>query len=113
MVDEGQDLTLELYRILIRIARHVSIFADFNQMIKENRESESELLSLLNGSIPLKKVALNENFRNTQSIHDFAEKYLVQIPNKKPSVSTQSKEIPRPLISAFQRRSIEQNQKLY
>ncbi|HNT67154.1 MAG TPA: AAA family ATPase [bacterium] len=83
MVDEGQDLPLELYRILIRIARHVSIFADFNQMIKENRESESELLSLLNGSIPLKKVALNENFRNTQSIHDFAEKYLVQIPEQK------------------------------
>ena len=84
MVDEGQDLPIELYKVLVKISRHLSVFADFNQEINTNNSTtESEITSLLEKNGKIKHVNLTENFRNPQSIHNFAEKYLVKSPEEK------------------------------
>ncbi len=82
MVDEGQDLPLDLYNMLRKLCKHMTIFADFNQKIsnKENGNSDVEtgIKNILNAEDKkIKCVELFENFRNTESIHNFAEKYLV------------------------------------
>jgi len=41
VVDDGQDLAPEFYEILLKVACHITVFADFRQKISENITSES------------------------------------------------------------------------
>ena len=48
LVDEGQDLTPQVYEILSLVAQHITVFVDPQQKIFENGASESFILDKLN-----------------------------------------------------------------
>jgi superfamily I DNA/RNA helicase len=47
LVDDGQDLALEAFEILKMTARHITVFADFQQKIVENQTTESTISDTL------------------------------------------------------------------
>jgi len=50
--DDGQDLAPEAFEILLRVADHLTVFADFQQKIKKNSTSEEFIASQVGVSRP-------------------------------------------------------------
>lgn len=89
LVDEGQDLILETYEILQHIARHVTVFADYQQQIYENGANDRTIFEAL--SVHPQNVTLLGTYRNSPDVAHLASyfidnkekqlQYLAQIKN--------------------------------
>lgn len=65
VIDEGQDMPKEFYAILRMISRTMTVFADENQQITDDRSTIDEI----RGTTGITSTAhLNRNFRNTRAI---------------------------------------------
>jgi superfamily I DNA/RNA helicase len=74
LVDEGQDLPGEAYRLISRAARHVTVFADYTQRLYSGGANLGDVASSLgvaNGAITLVK-----NLRSSLSVARLAAQFL-------------------------------------
>lgn len=75
LVDEGQDLSLNTYKILKELTPSLSISADNAQQInnRENATNEEEILELFSG---LARYELDEVFRSAYELYRFAIQFV-------------------------------------
>lgn len=69
IIDEGQDLKPAILQWLSLITKHISIFADPNQPLKEECSDIGEIEYIFQW---IHKEILDRNFRNTKEIYEFA-----------------------------------------
>ncbi len=74
IVDEGQDLSAEAYRLLTLAARHVTVFADDAQRLYEQGLGRGEGLSIL--GVPRESAGLLKNLRNSAGVSRVAHCFL-------------------------------------
>jgi len=74
LVDDGQDFTLEVYNILRLAARHITVFADFQQKIVENGTSEISILEAL--KLEKSEKMLSGTYRNAPYVVDLASCFI-------------------------------------
>ena len=74
LVDDGQDLTPEVYKILSLAARHVTVFADFQQKIAETRASEPLILEAL--SLKERGSTFSGTYRNAPHVANLASHFI-------------------------------------
>jgi len=79
IVDEGQDIIVDAYRLLVALSNsNVSVGADNAQQISYNKcSTEEDILSIIGD---VKKIELDENFRNSYSIFNFARQFVPNNP---------------------------------
>jgi len=74
LVDEGQDLTSDAYRLLAKCARHVTVFADDAQRLYESGVDLPEAVSTL--GLSRQSANLLRNLRNSQKVAKVAAAFL-------------------------------------
>lgn len=74
LVDEGQDLPKEAYRLFARAARHVTLFADYTQRLYSGGAPLKEALTGL--GIRSDPVTLMQNLRSSNNITALAAQFL-------------------------------------
>jgi superfamily I DNA/RNA helicase len=89
LVDEGQDMIPESFEILRHIARHVTVFADYQQQIYEGGANDTKIFEALN--LSAQSVSLLGTYRNSPDVALLAayfikndekrSQYLAQIKN--------------------------------
>ena len=75
-VDEGQDLAYQEYQLLVQLNQRqviFNIYGDTNQLLKEKRGIRS--WDRLCETFQMKEYTLNENYRNTNQITRFCNRY--------------------------------------
>jgi superfamily I DNA/RNA helicase len=77
IVDEGQDLALNVYKLLKEITPNLSVSADNAQKVYEYGTIEEDIVSIVTN---LKKIELNQNFRNSFEIYNFAKEFVPNNP---------------------------------
>jgi len=78
VVDEGQDLPLDFFRLATRISGNLTVFADENQAIFQGLNSSiAEIRKAVRKFSP-KEVHLVKNFRNTKRIAVFASLFMTE-----------------------------------
>ena len=78
VIDEGQDLSLDFYRLAVHISGNMTVFADENQAIFEGLNSTiREIRGALKKFDP-KEIKLTKNFRNTKNIAEFASLFVTK-----------------------------------
>ena len=77
MVDEGQDLELNVYKLLRELTSNLSVSADNAQKVYENGAMEEEIIEIVPN---LKKIELTQNFRNSFEIYNFAKEFVPNNP---------------------------------
>ena len=75
LVDEGQDLSPNAYKLFSKISDYVSVSADEAQMVN-NLERASTEADILNVLPKLQKITLDTIFRNSYEIYDFARQFV-------------------------------------
>lgn len=75
LIDEGQDLSINTYKLLKELTQNLNISADNAQRInnKEQATNEDDILTLFPN---LKKFELDEIFRSAFEIYDFAKQFV-------------------------------------
>ena len=74
IIDEGQDIIPQVYKLLVNLTSHLSVGADNAQKITYNKSStEDDILSIIGD---VQKIELDENFRNSYSIFNFARAFV-------------------------------------
>ena len=74
LVDEGQDLTPQVYEILKLAAHHITVFADPLQKIFEDGASETYILKTLN--VPKRNATLLSGYRNSPYVAQLASYFI-------------------------------------
>ena len=73
MVDEGQDLLPNVYKLLKELTTNLSVSADNAQKVYNDGASEEMIVEILPS---LQKIELNQNFRNSYEIYNFAKEFV-------------------------------------
>jgi len=75
LVDEGQDLSPNSYKLFKSIAKNISVSADEAQQInnKENASNEKDILNMLPN---LERYELDEIFRSAYELYNFARQFV-------------------------------------
>jgi superfamily I DNA/RNA helicase len=73
LIDEGQDLSNEAYRLLARAASHVTVFADYAQQLYGHGTSCHEAARILGVHSP---ILLGRNLRNASAVMRLAAQFL-------------------------------------
>lgn len=81
IVDEGQDLAVDFYRMARYTAQNITVFADENQKIVEENTTLREIEKAIGASEHLE---LRRNYRNTAEIAAVAAHYYAGAPTGKP-----------------------------
>jgi len=74
LVDEGQDLPLDAYRLLRKAARHVTVFADSTQKLFAEGADVTDAASAL--GISKEAITLTENLRSSLGVARLAAQFL-------------------------------------
>ncbi len=77
IVDEGQDLSLDFFRITRFIGKNVTVFADENQQLHDHNTTLNEIEKSIGAS---QHLVLRRNYRNTAEIAAVAAKYYAGAP---------------------------------
>jgi len=78
IIDEGQDIITVAYKLLTSLSDRISVGADDAQKISYNEcSTEDEILSIISD---VKKIELDENFRNSYNIFNFARQFVPHNP---------------------------------
>lgn len=70
IVDEGQDLPPEFYRLIRKLVGHMAVFADENQVLNKQNSTLAEIHKALGAGAASRR--LTRNYRNTVEIARFA-----------------------------------------
>jgi len=73
MVDEGQDLELNVYKLLQELTSNLSVSADNAQKVYEHGAMEETIIKIVPN---LKNIELSQNFRNSFEIYNFAKEFV-------------------------------------
>ncbi len=74
LVDEGQDLTPQVYEILCLAAKHITVFADPQQKIFQEGASETYILKIL--GLNRRNATLLEDYRNSPYVAQLASYFI-------------------------------------
>lgn len=91
IVDEGQDLPLDFFRLATWVARNITVFADENQKLTENQSTLEEIAAAIGAE---SRTTLTRNFRNTAEIARVAAHYYCGAPSGVPTPPTRSGALP-------------------
>jgi len=78
LVDEGQDLESNVYKLLKELTPNLSVSADNAQKVYSKGASEDDILKELPNNI--KRIELDQNFRNSFEIYNFAKEFVQNNP---------------------------------
>jgi len=81
LVDEGQDLTPDVYEILALVARHLTVFIDPKQQIFQDGADESFILNKLN--LNKRNITLLGAYRNSPYVARLASFFIADIESRK------------------------------
>ena len=99
IIDEGQDLSKEFFMLARHLAKHVTVFCDENQRLKEHEHSTIEDIRQ---AVDVAKVhLLTKNYRNTKEIAALAAHFYTGLPSGIPKPPTRSGA--RPVVYHFPR----------
>jgi superfamily I DNA/RNA helicase len=73
LVDEGQDLSLDFYRIIQWLARNITVFADENQKLFDDNSTLEEIEKNLGSGV--EHYRLTRNYRNTREVALLAREF--------------------------------------
>lgn len=74
LVDDGQDLTPEAFKILCLVAQHITVFADPHHKLSEEGASESQILDTL--KLNKGKFVLQGEYRNSRPVAELASFFI-------------------------------------
>ncbi|MGQ9681900.1 MAG: UvrD-helicase domain-containing protein [Anaerolineae bacterium] len=74
LVDEGQDLPADAFRLLVRVAKNVTVMADYNQSIFDGGAHMSEVVDIL--GVPRDATMLLRDYRNGEDVARVAACFL-------------------------------------
>ena len=74
VVDEGQDININFYKLIVKLSKNVTIFMDPNQSVFEDAITIPELLKIINKN---SYFTLTLNYRNSKKVADYTRKYAV------------------------------------
>jgi superfamily I DNA/RNA helicase len=77
LVDEAQDIPFDFFRIAVRVSKHLTVFADENQSIKQGVNASLANLRAATAKFQPVEIKLNTNHRNTKEISRFASLFAV------------------------------------
>ena len=72
VVDEGQDISIDFYKLIVKLSSYVTVFTDPNQSLFNNSITIPEILNILKKE---SYYTLTLNYRNSKKIVDFTRKY--------------------------------------
>lgn len=99
IVDEGQDLPNGLYLFIRNLCDHLTVFADEDQTISDNRQSsvaEIQKLARIKDTHVLRK-----NYRNSREIAELARHFFEGAPEMEPELPDKSRSGPKPALRGF------------
>jgi DNA helicase IV len=91
LVDEGQDLPLDFFRLSRFLAKNMTVFADENQQLWDQNTTIDEIAKAIK---PKEQMELKRNYRNTAEIAAVAAKYYSGSPTGIPDPPTRHGEQP-------------------
>lgn len=91
LVDEGQDLPLDFFRLSRFFAKNMTVFADENQQLWDQNTTIDEIAKAVR---PKEQMELRRNYRNTAEIAAVAAKYYSGSPTGMPDLPTRHGEQP-------------------
>ncbi|OZC48460.1 hypothetical protein CH289_18890 [Rhodococcus sp. RS1C4] len=91
LVDEGQDLSLDFFRLSHFLAKNVTVFADENQQLSDQNTTIDEIARAIK---PKERLELRRNYRNTVEIAKVAAAYYAGSPTGIPDLPTRHGERP-------------------
>lgn len=91
LVDEGQDLALDFYRLSRFLSKNITVFADENQQLSEQSTTIDEIAKAIK---PKERLELKRNYRNTVEIARVAATYYAGSPTGIPELPTRHGEQP-------------------
>lgn len=74
LVDDGQDLTPEAFKILSLVAQHITVFSDPLQKLHQEGSSESFILDTLN--LKKRRSFLQEDYRSSPAVAHLASHFI-------------------------------------
>ena len=77
LVDEAQDIPFDFFRIAVRVSKHLTVFADENQSIKQGVNASLANLRAATKKFEPVEILLDKNHRNTKEIARFAGLFAV------------------------------------
>jgi superfamily I DNA/RNA helicase len=77
LVDEAQDIPFDFFRIAVRVSKHLTVFADENQSIKQGVNASLTNLRAATAKFQPVEIKLSINHRNTKEISRFAGLFAV------------------------------------
>lgn len=78
IVDEGQDLSLDFFRLTRFLAKNITVFADENQQLQDHNTTLEEISKSIGA---VQHLELRRNYRNTAEIAAVAAKYYAGSPS--------------------------------
>ncbi|WP_062529114.1 3'-5' exonuclease [Demequina rhizosphaerae] len=91
IVDEGQDLPPDFFKLAKWIARNITVFADENQKLTENQSTLEEIARAI---VAESRTNLTRNYRNTAEIARVAAHFYCGGPTGMPAPPTRSGIVP-------------------
>lgn len=97
VIDEGQDLPEEFYRLLQQIDANVTVFADENQRLFDNNSTLDVIRDCLgiNRTDGAQEFKVHQNFRNTKPVAEFAAQFYVGLDTGRPELPARTGERPQ------------------
>jgi len=103
IIDEGQDLPPNFYKILPKIAQSVTVFADENQTLSDQNSSLDQIQASLNlGKGEVKK--LTKNYRNCRDIAVLSSKFYTGASTGIPTLPERKCPTGMPTLNKFRNR---------
>ena len=99
IVDEGQDLPPDLYFVAALISRHLTIFADENQSIKNTDKSTIDDIRM--NAMITEEFKLSRNYRNSKQIAELARELFPGSEDELPDLPKREGEEPQIQILYF------------
>ena len=97
IVDEGQDMPADFYRIVHWMAANITVFADENQQLREDNTTLKEIKTSIQA---VDHLALRRNYRNSREIAALARWFYSGTPTGVPDLPTRSWK-PGPTLRAY------------
>lgn len=97
VIDEGQDLPEDFYRLLQQIDANVTVFADENQRLFPNNSTLDVIRDCLGigRTEGAQELRVSQNFRNTKPVAEFASQFYVGLDTGRPELPVRTGERPQ------------------
>lgn len=100
VIDEGQDLPNDLYRVSRLLCNNVTVFADENQIISQDETTKSTVSEIMNIVKASNRYELKKNYRNTIQTAIFSRQFFSGDPDELPELPDKTGE--KPSVQGFE-----------